>query len=269
MPIAIFGASAAVTILNRAFNDISPAALVYANQVREAGSTEASINAFAITFGKSYAAISDSALATKVLGNLGLLPNTDLLLGLSDYFSANADARGLVVLQLGQILTNLESASGDLAIYAPAAVSWNGEVTTSYTYSATATNTVPSQPGEPTDIAAAAAATKAAASLVAAQTASTTATAAADGLTAAIAAEATAKTTADATDATALLAATAAADAAKATADADLAAAIAAKTAADAAKVTADAALVAAIGTAGEAAAATAASTAMAVPVSL
>ena len=101
MPAAIFGAQAAVTILNRAFNDVSPANLVYLNQVNEAGTTTASINAFAITFGKSFASLSDAALANKVLSNLGLLPNADLLLGVTDYFAANSASRGLVVLQLG------------------------------------------------------------------------------------------------------------------------------------------------------------------------
>ncbi|OYT92817.1 MAG: hypothetical protein CFE43_07055, partial [Burkholderiales bacterium PBB3] len=244
MPAAIFGAQAAVTILNRAFNDISPAALVYTNQVNEAS---ADINAFAITFGKSFASLSDAALASRVLGNLGLLPNADLLLGVTDYFAANSAARGLVVLQLGQILTNLESATGSLAIYAPAAVAWNSEVTTSYTYSATATNTVPSPMGDQTQILAAAAQAKAAASLTAATTASTAATTAATALTTAISAEAAAKTKADLTDAAALTTASTTAATAKTTADAALTAAVAAKTAADADVVVKQAALVAAV----------------------
>ena len=144
MPASIFGAPAAVIMLNRAFNDISPQPLVYTNQVNVAGSTQESIHAFAIAFGRSFASMSDSALSHRVLANMGLLPDTDLWIGVTDYFSVNREARGLVVLQIGQILSNQELATGFMAKYAPVAVAWNNEVTNAYTYSAQPSALAPS-----------------------------------------------------------------------------------------------------------------------------
>lgn len=185
MPAAIFGAQAAVIMLNRAFNDISPQALVYANQVNVAGSTQESIHAFAVAFGKSFASLSDSALAHRVLANMGLLPDTDLLLGVIDYLSVNREARGLVVLQIGQILSDQEFATGFMAKYAPVAVAWNNEVTNAYTFSATPTNTEPSNAWSPTDLMAMAAGREAAGALTTAVSAVATATAVATALSAA------------------------------------------------------------------------------------
>ncbi len=48
---------------------------------------------------------------------------------------------GIVALQLGQILSGLENATGDQSIYAAAAVKWNDEVTASHTYSNNPANT--------------------------------------------------------------------------------------------------------------------------------
>ena len=166
MPVAIYGAPAAVTMLNRAFNDISPANLVYTNQVNAAGVSAETINAFAIQFGKSFDYLSDTALATRVLAHMGLLPNIDLLLGVADYFAVNPGARGLVVLQIASILTQQESATGFMAQFAKSAVAWNDEVM--YSYLASSKYSPPVWIGlpDPTESIAAAAGTLAANALV-------------------------------------------------------------------------------------------------------
>ncbi|MBC7617605.1 MAG: hypothetical protein H7293_01195 [Candidatus Saccharibacteria bacterium] len=146
MPITIAGAQAAVVQLNRAFNDISPYNLVFVNQVNDAGSSAESVWAFAVKFGSSFRTLSDAALAHKVLTNMGLLPNTELALGLTDYFAANQSARGIVVLQLSQILLDLEFATGSMALYATAALAWNKEIQDAYDYSTNPTSVFPGTP---------------------------------------------------------------------------------------------------------------------------
>ncbi|WP_460593437.1 SwmB domain-containing protein, partial [Giesbergeria sinuosa] len=143
----VFGAEAVVTFLNRAFNNTAPGNLIFQNQVAAAGTSSAGQYAFAAQFGQSFSSLSDADLATKVLGNMGVLPNADLVTALTDYFaSVGNDARGIVVLQLGQILANLEGATGDLAIFAPAATAWNNEVTLSFEYSTNPANTATVDP---------------------------------------------------------------------------------------------------------------------------
>ena len=140
----VFGAAAVVTILNRAFNNSSPAAAVFNNQVSQAGTTAASEFAFANTFGSSFAGLTDAQLSTRVLGNMGLLPNPDLEQALADYFgSVNPADRGTVVLQLGQILSTLETAPAPQDIFNAAAMAWNKEVEQSYIYSSNTANTTP------------------------------------------------------------------------------------------------------------------------------
>ncbi|OYU43929.1 MAG: hypothetical protein CFE44_15690 [Burkholderiales bacterium PBB4] len=180
MPIAIEGVQADVTMLNRAFNDISPAHVVYTNQVNEASGGEAAIIAFAIKLGKSYP-LTDMALATRVLANMGLLPNTDLLLGVADYFAANSGARGLVVLQIARILTQQESATGFMGQFAKAALAWNNEVLYSYFASSAVSDFVPGQI-DPSEGMAAAAATLASNSLKQALVATSAAADAVNGL---------------------------------------------------------------------------------------
>lgn len=134
MPIQVFGAPAAVIMLNRAFNDTSPGNLIYANQVAAA---TANLTAFANDFGAAYASLSNAALAERVLGNLGLLPNAALQTALADYYAATGAAnRGFVTLQLGQILAAKE---GD-ATYGAAAAAWNDEVAVAFSYSANTAN---------------------------------------------------------------------------------------------------------------------------------
>ena len=140
----VFGAQAVVTILNRAFNNASPANAVFNNQVATAGSTEASQSAFAQKFGESFAGLTDAQLSARVLGNLGVLPNAELEQAVTKYFADNGLAnRGLVVLQLGQILSTLETAPAPQDIFNAAAAAWNKEVEQSFVYSSNASNTTP------------------------------------------------------------------------------------------------------------------------------
>ena len=131
-------------MLNRAFNNTSPANAVFNNQVAAAGSTEASQTAFALQFGNSFAGLTDAQLSTRVLGNLGVLPNAELEAAVTQYFADNGLAnRGLVVLQLGQILSTLETAPAPQNIFNDAAKAWNTEVEKSFIYSSNASNTTP------------------------------------------------------------------------------------------------------------------------------
>lgn len=140
----VFGAQAVVTILNRAFNNASPANAVFNNQVATAGTTEASQSAFALKFGESFAGLTDAQLSARVLGNLGVLPNAELEQAVTKYFADNGLAnRGLVVLQLGQILSTLETAPAPQDIFNAAAAAWNKEVEQSFVYSSNASNTTP------------------------------------------------------------------------------------------------------------------------------
>jgi hypothetical protein len=151
MPKQIFGIDSTVTTLNRAFNDQSPANSVYNNQVSQATSVGAT--QFALSFGAGFTALTEDQLSTKILGNLGLLPNTALQTGLKDYLVQVGKANvGIVAMQLGDILAGLENATGDQAAFSAAATAWNNEVTASYTYSANPANTTASPVG-PTDTA--------------------------------------------------------------------------------------------------------------------
>lgn len=142
MSASVFGAAAAVTMLNRAFNNASPANAVFNNQVATAGTTDASQFAFATTFAQGFASLSNADLASRVMGNLGMLPNDALLAAFTDYLAANGvESRGVIVLQLSQILSTMENATGDLAIYAPQAVAWNKEVEQSFIYSSNTAST--------------------------------------------------------------------------------------------------------------------------------
>jgi hypothetical protein len=140
----VFGAQAVVTMLNRAFNNTSPANAVFNNQVATAGSTEASQTAFALQFGTSFAGLTDAQLSARVLGNLGVLPNAELEAAVTQYFADNGLAnRGLVVLQLGQILSTLETAPAPQNIFNDAAKAWNTEVEKSFIYSSSTSSTTP------------------------------------------------------------------------------------------------------------------------------
>lgn len=138
----LFGAPNIVTILNRAFNNASPANAFFNNQVNQAGTTAASQTAFANNFGASFAGLTNAQLSARVLGNIGVLPNPDLQRALTDYFgSVDISSRGLVVVQLGLILETLETAPAPQDIFNAAAKAWNTEVGQSYIYSSNVANT--------------------------------------------------------------------------------------------------------------------------------
>lgn len=140
MPVQVSGTYADVTMLNRVFNDQSPVNAVYVNQV--AAVEPIGITAFAQRFGAGFTALTEDALSTKLLMNLGVLPNAGLQTALRDYLVSVGKANvGIVALQLGQILSGLENATGDLSVYAAAAVQWNSEVTASHAYSINPNNT--------------------------------------------------------------------------------------------------------------------------------
>lgn len=132
--------------VNRAFHDASPSYFQFNSQQAEA--TSMGVTAFARQFGTGFASLSENELSTKILGNLGVLPNAGLQAALKDYLVAVGKANvGTVALQLGQILSGLENATGDQAIYSAAAVTWNNELAASYNYSANPANIWPSPVG--------------------------------------------------------------------------------------------------------------------------
>lgn len=148
MPKQIFGAESVVTTLNRAFTDTSPSNATFNNQVATAGTTTDSQMAFAKQYGAGFAGQTADALSTLILGNLGVLPNAALQTALKDYITAAGVANiGIIALQLGDILSGLENATGDQAGFKAAAVAWNNEVTAAYNYSSNPANTSPSEPG--------------------------------------------------------------------------------------------------------------------------
>lgn len=148
MPATIFPVYDPVIVLNRAFNNQAPSNTLFKSQLAAAGPSHASITAFAFQYGAGFQDLSEEALASKLLGNMGVLPNASLQTALTDYLVAVGKANvGIVALQLGQILSGLEYATGDWAIYKAAAAAWNSELTGSYNYSANPANTFPSHVG--------------------------------------------------------------------------------------------------------------------------
>ena len=140
----VFGPSAVVSVLNRAFTNTSPSNAVFANQVATAGTTEASQLAFAKSFGASFATGKTAAdLSALLMTNMGIT-NAALSAALTDYIAANGTQNvGIIAWQLSSILSNLESDG----TYGAAAQAWNAEVTDAYQYSSDAANTTPSSGG--------------------------------------------------------------------------------------------------------------------------
>lgn len=152
MALPIFGAQAAVSIVNRALSNTSPAHNVYLNQVSNAGVTAASEYAFAAQLGASYAVGKTPAeLAVMVLENVGITATTIpaesyniLLAAGTDYIAFHGTQNiGIIALQFGQIISGLE---GDVT-FGNAAKAWNAEVLAAYNYSSNPVNGTP-QTGE-------------------------------------------------------------------------------------------------------------------------
>ncbi|MDZ7865347.1 bluetail domain-containing putative surface protein [Acidovorax sp.] len=134
--------------MHRAFNNQSPSNASFLSQEADAGTTPESNAAFAFQFGARFASLKEDELSTKILGNMGVLPNAGLQTAVKDYLVAVGKANvGIVALQLGQILSDLENATGDQAIYSAAAVAWNNELVASYNYSTNPANIEPSPVG--------------------------------------------------------------------------------------------------------------------------
>lgn len=137
MSIQVFGAEAVVSILNRALTNQSPSYAAYQSQLTAATTNS---TAFAKAFGDAFDYLSNADFATLVLGNMGVLPNAALVQALTNYLAGpGASNRGLVVVQLGNILANLE---GD-ATFGAAAAAWNSEIAVSNAYSSDPAHVVP------------------------------------------------------------------------------------------------------------------------------
>lgn len=145
MALPIFGAQAAVSIVNRALSNSSPAYNVYLNQVSNAGVSASSEYAFAGQLGASYAVGKTAAeLAALVLANVGISATTipaasyDILLAAgTDYIAFHGTQNiGIIALQFGQIISGLEN---DVT-FGNAAKAWNAEVLAAYNYSTNPAN---------------------------------------------------------------------------------------------------------------------------------
>ncbi|MGE4240619.1 beta strand repeat-containing protein [Ramlibacter sp.] len=142
MPAQIFGAEAIAIQLYQAFFGAAPSNPLYVNytQVIRASSPQS----FALTLGNQFSTVSDANLATSVLTNLGITATsvpaasyTALLTALTQAFAAYPTQRGLVVLNLANILTGLET---DVTFGSVSQV-FNQSVTASYVYASNKDNT--------------------------------------------------------------------------------------------------------------------------------
>lgn len=148
MPKTTWPINYTVLTLNRAFNNQSPSHASFVGQEAAAGTTHEANMAFALQFGARFASLTEDELSTKILGNMGVLPNEGLQTAVKDYLVAVGKANvGIVALQLGTILSDLENAIGDQAAYSGAARAWNNELAASYNYSANPASVMPSPAG--------------------------------------------------------------------------------------------------------------------------
>ncbi|MES2609091.1 MAG: hypothetical protein V4679_02570 [Pseudomonadota bacterium] len=138
MPVQVTGAHATVSMLSRLLLEqplwYGPHSYGHWVAAVEAQGPEAA----ALEFGKGYgdAPWSEAYLSTMLLEKMGLLPNPALQNELANYLATVGKTNlGIVALQLGQILSGLEGATGDLAIYAAAAVRWNDKIAAAHAYS--------------------------------------------------------------------------------------------------------------------------------------
>ncbi len=136
MPASIFGNPAAVVQLNQALFGIAPGNGKYTNQLDQANAVGAI--PFARQLGQTVAATNE-ALAATVLANVGIV-NATLQTALVQAFAAFPNDRGVVVLNLTNILTTLEGN----AVYGAAAAQFNAQVATDFQYSTNSVNTTDS-----------------------------------------------------------------------------------------------------------------------------
>lgn len=125
---SVYGTPASVTMMNLALYGgdyvLSPAA--FASQL---GAANANLNTYANTMGAGFNSETTTQYATRVLGNMGVVAVPGLLQAVIDYMNAAGIAnRGVVTLQLGQLLSNLYN---DVT-YGPAASAWNALVADNY-----------------------------------------------------------------------------------------------------------------------------------------
>lgn len=146
---ALYAAGVAVTMLNRAFNDISPPVNVFMNQRDIASRSDDGIAKLALEFGHTYDSMSSDLLASIVITNTGLDAfSADLVPALSAYFNANFTSRGFVVLQFAQLLVTLATDHPPgLERYAAAGDAWIRELYAGYVRSSDPTNMTTSPPG--------------------------------------------------------------------------------------------------------------------------
>lgn len=133
MPASIFGNPAAVIQLNQALFGIAPGNGKFTNQLGQANAVGAI--PFARQLGQTVAA-SNESLAATVLANVGIV-NATLQTALVQAFAAFPNDRGVVVLNLTNILTTLEGN----AVYGAAAAQFNAQVATDFQYSNNPVNT--------------------------------------------------------------------------------------------------------------------------------
>lgn len=145
MALTIYGAQAAVSLVNRALFNTSPSNSVYLNQVATAGTSADSEYAFANKLGASLGNKSAAELTALIFANMGVNNKTVnqesfsiLEAAVTDYIAFHGTQNiGIIALQLGQLLSNLD---GD-ATFGAAATAWNKEVVGAYQYSSNPANT--------------------------------------------------------------------------------------------------------------------------------
>ena len=144
MPATIFGNPAVAVGLYQAFYGKAPANATYVNNVALA--TQSGPAALAAAIGANFAATPAADLAKLVLANLSI-SNATLETALGQIFTAYpAGARGQIVLNLTNLLSNLESD----ATYGAAAKAYNVTVAANNAYSSNVANTTDSTPNATT-----------------------------------------------------------------------------------------------------------------------